>query len=196
MTRTAAHAISWVFNPGCLIIGLLGIGVWTAALTRSGLMGWIFAITLMTILGLIVLLITWARGVVLDSDLTNPVNLEDRSHILIIFASFISLMLIISFQTDQMQPIHAILVTLLGLCICVALITRFWKISLHMLGVGTVITAILLIKGVGFWPVSLLIPLVVWARLRLRRHTPLQLLGGLLVGFTITVGVFWVYRLV
>jgi membrane-associated phospholipid phosphatase len=64
-----------------------------------------------------------------------------------------------------------------------AVVTLFWQISIHMISVtGGVVAA-----GILFgWPVGLLfaplIPLVGWARLRLSRHTPAQVIAGTLAG--------------
>ena len=61
------------------------------------------------------------------------------------------------------------------------LISFFWKISLHM--VGNTIVALLLIElfMAPIWLVGLMLGMVAWSRLVLKKHTPLQLFGGLVV---------------
>ena len=55
-----------------------------------------------------------------------------------------------------------------------------WRLSLHVLAV---VNATLLLGGLtGLWPALILIPLVAASRLRLRRHTPLEVVGGALTG--------------
>jgi hypothetical protein len=69
--------------------------------------------------------------------------------------------------------------TLTGL---VFLITLRWKISMHtaaVAGVALVATTLLGTAGLGL---AAFIPVVTWARLRLRRHTPAQAVGGILCG--------------
>ena len=71
---------------------------------------------------------------VLDADLFTPVNLRDRSQILLVFVSIILLLLIASFRMSQPQPLHAVFVVILVIGLVVAGISSYWKISLHMLG--------------------------------------------------------------
>lgn len=188
--RLVAHGVSWVFNPGCLLLVLLTAGAFTS---RVAVASWLVILGLFALLGLVILLVSWARGMVLDADLMTPVNLRDRSQILLIFLSLILVMLLISFQMDQPEPLHAILVAALILGMIVAAITLVWKISLHMLGVGALATATILIGGVRWWPIIFLIPLVAWARLTLRRHTPLQVLCGTTLGIVVILVIFRLY---
>ncbi len=87
------------------------------------------------------------------------------------------------------------LATVLMLCYAlvtaaIAVITPHWKISIHSCGVIGPSMGL----AYGFWPFGmlyflLLIP-VVWSRYVLKKHTPLQLLMGAVVGFTITAVIF------
>jgi membrane-associated phospholipid phosphatase len=73
----------------------------------------------------------------------------------------------------------------------ITLITLFWKISFHS-GFITMFSIVFLIIF-GAWAAFtiLLIPLVGWARLRLKRHTPVQVFcGGALTGI-IAISVFY-----
>jgi len=66
-------------------------------------------------------------------------------------------------------------------------ITLFWKISLHM-GLSTVTFIFLLaFSGVRFLPFIIMIPLIYWARLYLKRHTHAQLIAGFLVNAVMTL---------
>lgn len=65
-------------------------------------------------------------------------------------------------------------------------INRYWKISVHALGVSGPLAALTYILGwVGFSFVWLLL-LVGWARIKLKVHTPAQVLAGSLLGFLLT----------
>ena len=72
-------------------------------------------------------------------------------------------------------------------------INRYWKISIHAVGVSGGILILLEAMGGEFWPFVLALPLVAWARLRLKSHTPAQVVvGGLLGGIStgLVVGAF------
>ena len=85
------------------------------------------------------------------------------------------------------------IVTALMLCyagntLLMMLITRRWKISVHASGIAGPTTV--LIESLGGWAsifFALLIP-VAWARIRLKAHTPTQILAGALV----TIAATWV----
>ena len=88
------------------------------------------------------------------------------------------------------------LATVLMVCYAVVtaamtVITPYWKISIHSCGViGPSIG-----MALAFWPWGLLyfliFPPVVWSRYVLKKHTPLQLTMGAVVGFILTTILFW-----
>lgn len=88
------------------------------------------------------------------------------------------------------------LATVLMVCYAVVtaamtVITPYWKISIHSCGViGPSIG-----MALAFWPWGLLyfliFPPVVWSRYVLKKHTPLQLTMGAVVGFILTTTLFW-----
>ncbi len=57
-------------------------------------------------------------------------------------------------------------------------ITRYWKISTHALGITAPLVALLAIFGSRPLPFLVLIPIVCWARVYLRAHTPAQVIAG------------------
>jgi membrane-associated phospholipid phosphatase len=66
------------------------------------------------------------------------------------------------------------------------LITRRWKISIHASGIAG--PATVLVEALGIWAAvffALLIP-VGWARIKLKAHTPAQVLAGALVTIVAT----------
>ena len=73
------------------------------------------------------------------------------------------------------------------------IITFYWKISIHAVGVMGPTIAL----SYTFWPWGLLfifvLPPIVWSRYVLKKHTPAQLAGGIIVGVVITGILFWVF---
>jgi membrane-associated phospholipid phosphatase len=57
-------------------------------------------------------------------------------------------------------------------------ITRYWKISTHALGITAPLIALWVILGTRPLPFFILIPIVCWARVYLRAHTPMQVIAG------------------
>jgi hypothetical protein len=65
-----------------------------------------------------------------------------------------------------------------------SLVTLFWQISFHSAVISAAAASSVAIGGATLWPIiiSLLVPLVGWSRVRLRRHTFRQVTAGCVVG--------------
>lgn len=73
-----------------------------------------------------------------------------------------------------------------------AMITIKWKISGHSATVASISMVVVWMLGASTWYILLTVPLVAWARIRIRRHTILQTIGGASLGF-IFMGIMIVY---
>jgi membrane-associated phospholipid phosphatase len=62
------------------------------------------------------------------------------------------------------------------------LVNRCWKISIHAAGVSGAVCILLVAGGGRLWPGLLGLPLIAWARLRLKAHTPIQVGAGMVLG--------------
>lgn len=65
-----------------------------------------------------------------------------------------------------------------------SLVTLFWQISFHSATISAAAATAVAVGGTTVWPITitLLVPLVGWARVRLRRHTLRQVTAGCVVG--------------
>ena len=98
---------------------------------------------------------------------------------------------LISALTGAPVALQAVLLSYAISTILFALLAPVINLSLHAAGISG--AAVCLIFVFGAWGVlgALLIPSVLWARRTLKRHTPLELLIGLLVGGGGTWVAFW-----
>lgn len=70
----------------------------------------------------------------------------------------------------------------------IALITRGWQISMHMMSIAGAVVAIGIIFNVSVGLLMIpLVPLVAAARLNLKRHTPAQVIAGTVIGALLPV---------
>lgn len=94
-----------------------------------------------------------------------------------------------------------LLATLLMFCyfsntFIVFLINLYWKISVHSMGVAGPTTALIF----GFGPIGsifgLLIPIVMWSRVYLKKHTIAQTILGSSLGFILTaLQIYWGFKI-
>lgn len=64
----------------------------------------------------------------------------------------------------------------------ILLVTLRWKISIHATTAAAVAVFLLAEFQSVAWPAALLVPLIAWSRVKLRRHTPAQVLAGITAG--------------
>jgi len=77
----------------------------------------------------------------------------------------------------------------------VQIITMYWKISTHALGITAPLVASLYLFGREPLPFFVLIPIVCWARVYLKAHTVLQVLAGAALGTLSTVLFFALFHI-
>jgi membrane-associated phospholipid phosphatase len=70
----------------------------------------------------------------------------------------------------------------LGMLIALAVITRWIKVSLHVTFAALSATLLLIARLPGGWAMAALVPLLIWSRLQLHRHTRLEVAIGLVAG--------------
>ncbi len=71
--------------------------------------------------------------------------------------------------------------------ISMALINLKWKISAHAIGIANPLALLTLLFGPVILPLYLLIPLISWARVKVKAHTLAQVVAGTLLGFILTL---------
>lgn len=100
---------------------------------------------------------------------------------------------IILYFLHAARPVIVMAVTYSANAIIVALITQYWKISIHMALFSSIVTVATILFGpVYAWFYLILIPLA-WSRVHRKRHTLLQAIAGAMMAFVLTTSVFWLF---
>lgn len=76
----------------------------------------------------------------------------------------------------------------------VSIITRYWKISTHTLGITAPLVALWVLYRPAPLPWVVLIPLVAWARVYLKAHTLAQALAGMALAAVTVIAFFKLYH--
>jgi membrane-associated phospholipid phosphatase len=82
--------------------------------------------------------------------------------------------------------ITSLMLCYVGNTVVMMLISLKWKISVHASGVAGPLTALIYFVGFAAIPFLLLVIPVGWARLKLKAHTPAQVVAGALLTIVIT----------
>ena len=104
-------------------------------------------------------------------------------------SSVIGMIILVALQAAK--PVIVIAVAYAVNALAVAIVTQFWKISIHTALFSSVCTVAIILFGWQFaWLYLLLVPLA-WSRVHRHRHTLLQVVAGAVLAFVLTTATFW-----
>jgi membrane-associated phospholipid phosphatase len=185
LKHTIAFALSAVLSPYLVLpIGTVGIIGSVAQPTRAFLTYTAISIFFSTVLPALFVVFQIWRGKITD---VHVMEREQRGgpFIVAIFSSALGAWVLHAIGAPMtVWGISAVL-AVNGLILTA--ITNFWKISMHVAVLSaTVLAAITMIPHNSAWPLLLLIPSLMWARIVRGRHTILQGIAGALMAMFIT----------
>jgi len=193
-----AKFISDIFNPGVLALIILFTAVYRSSLAREEAFAWYLAILVVNglIPGVFYLFFT-SRGYVFDDTLKNKKVHKERILLLGLFLVITVIeVLIMSATGNYYQPLYAVLVGGIISIIIAAIVSYFWKVSMHSSMITFFTLMVIFMFGPATWPVLFLIPLVWWSRLILCRHTIWQLIIGSIISIIIVYFTFHFFSLI
>lgn len=189
--KAIARWISHIISPHIVGVILTAAIAWQYSDNPGAIMWWLVGLLpLLVVPPLVYLMWLVHRGQLGD------IYMPDRESRLI---PLVVLMLWLVFCMGLMYYLSAPVV-LLALVLAatvltgaLGLVTVFWKISFHGAAISAAVTTTMMMAGSSAWPIMLLVPLVGWARVRLKRHTLRQVVYGSLVGALLAL--FFVQKL-
>ncbi len=124
---------------------------------------------------------------------------ETRLRPLAVLIVWLFICIVLTRYLNAPPIVDILLLSITTLVIVLTIVTLFWKISFHAATITAAGTATLLVSGITYaLPVLLMVPIVGWSRIRLNRHTPLQVIYGCFVGaliaFIFAYGILFVAR--
>jgi membrane-associated phospholipid phosphatase len=182
LKENLANFVSAVTNPPFVAIPVFLIINYT--LLSGGNWLWFSAISIFFVSLLpIITSYLWIKRKNLEVDMPRR---QDRIYplLLVILSYIIGVLVLYNLGAPQLTTV--LMICYLSNTVVVLLFSLFWKISIHAMGIAGPATAIIYLFG---WPgllFSLLVPLVIWSRLYLKRHTPAQLITGTFMGYFLT----------
>jgi membrane-associated phospholipid phosphatase len=89
--------------------------------------------------------------------------------------------------TNGPRNLQTVMIITIFSGIIMMLITLWWKISMHASSLGGVATMLTVLYGAVMLPLFVLLVLVSWSRVVLRRHTVPQVIAGSLAGIVLSL---------
>lgn len=181
-----AHWVSILFDSSILSLPIFLVFGWHTAQT-AGFFWAILTLAVVTGIPLSYLLLGRKQGWVSDMELSRR---EERPRFILVSLTSDMLALLVLHFLGGPQLLIVMVLTYFCLALVMFSISSFWKISMHMAGVGGFSTALVFVFGTPALFTLISLPLVAWARWHRRKHTITQLIAGVLAGVLITVLVF------
>lgn len=91
------------------------------------------------------------------------------------------------------RPVVVIGVVYAANSLVMAVVTQFWKISVHTAMFSSIATITVILFGARFWWLYLLLIPLAWSRIHRKRHTIWQAIVGAVVAFILTALTFWLF---
>lgn len=170
-----AAFISNVASPPVWLLATAVLATLSVNLPEAWLYLLLYVLPIVLLATLYILLL-WQKGIITDLHLRRR---EERVRPMIAIALATLLSTLVFFFTPAPRFLVLVALAVMFQLVCVALLTTFWKVSLH-----TTTATACVIMAYWFDPLVclLLVPVltaVIWARLHLRYHTPGQIVGGM-----------------
>lgn len=182
LKETLAHFISVVSNPPLVAIPVFLVINYT--LLSEGDWLWFAGLSILFVSILPIITSTlWIKRKKLEVDMPKR---EDRIYplLMVILSYIVGVMVLYTLGAPPLTT--TLMIAYLNNTIVVLLFSLYWKISIHAMGIAGPATAIIYLFGWTGLVFSLLVPLVLWSRLYLKRHTPAQLIVGTVLGYLLT----------
>jgi hypothetical protein len=106
-------------------------------------------------------------------------------------AGSLALLLLLQASPDLVATVAAVTVAMAT----ATLVTRHWKISMHLVGMSGALTVLVLMFGRLYLSLMPLLVIGAWARWKVGAHTPMQTAAGVALGASATITLFWVFGL-
>jgi membrane-associated phospholipid phosphatase len=185
-----ARVISYLFTPP--LLGLIGIILVGQAIGTPAGWGWsIFFILANTLAPLLYIFWKIQRAEITDFHLQLR---EQRMKPLII--TLVSAIVAFVIMTLGRGPVVLRIFALAWVfqASFIVGVTNWWKISGHASGITNLVVFLWIVYGSVIAPTVIAVPLVGWARLRLRRHSLAQVLAGTLAGAIFMLGTLVIFN--
>ncbi|NKB68791.1 MAG: hypothetical protein GKR89_17130 [Candidatus Latescibacteria bacterium] len=175
-SHRTAEFFSHLFNPSGVALGVFGLLAW------QGYSTWLPALVGMVCFAFfpgLILVSMLKKGRI---DQLYPSQRQQRSGLLLLGAGCYFL------GSGALWLVGAkIFIVAAGLvfatsALLVWWVNRYWKISIHSVGVSGGVAVLLIMMGIEAWIWTLTLPLIAWARWHLRAHSPAQIAAGFLLG--------------
>lgn len=188
MREKLAKLASDILNPFLVSLVVIVLLAFESTSGISAALKWASISVALSVLPVFSVVVYLVRRRKLDGIFVNPRRQRTGIYLLATVLGAIGCFVLIYFQAPDLLKVTFI--AGLGAIVAFTVINFFWKISLHTAFMAASVTVLIIVYGVaGAWTLVLL-PLVAWARIDMKLHSPMQVAAGGLLAAAIVGVVF------
>jgi hypothetical protein len=190
IARTAAN----ILNPYLLSFIIIILLAMESTSSTEEAIKWSLISLALSVFPVFTVVLYMVRRRKLNGIFINPRRQRSRIYLLAIFCAVIGYTVLI--LLDAPVLLRAAFLSGLIAVVVFMIINLFWKISLHTAFIAASVAVLIIVYGkTAAWTV-IFIPLIAWARLEMRLHTPAQVSAGALLSVAVVTIVFGLFGLI
>ncbi len=194
MRERLARVLSNILNPFVVSFIIIVLLAFKDTPSTADALKWALISLVISILPVFIIVTFLVRRKKLDGFFTNP---RQQRNIVYLSASILGAIGCgLMWYLDAPELLAVAFTAGLAAIVVFTGINYFWKISLHTAFMAAAVTVAIIVYGVIVIWTLLLLPLVAWARIELKQHSPAQVVTGGALAAAIVAGVFWGYGLI
>lgn len=184
-----AQFLSHIFNPVVFLLITPFVIVYKFTSNPAYAAKWFIFSALFIFIGTLLLLVGRIRGIFSDIDVSKRKE-RTNLYLMLYLLSLVYFVAAIFFKGISF-PLSIVSFSIVLSILLFNIINHFMKISIHTSVASGFVTAITIIFGIeGLISTILIIPLITWSRIVLKRHTLKEALLGAVFGILITFSTF------
>jgi len=193
LRKRIAQWVSNILNPFFISLVLIPLLSYKSTSTVSGTLKWSLILIAISILPVYLFIIFMVRSGRIKNTFTPIRSQRTKIYLAASICAVVGYIILRCFGA----PPALVATSVAGLSAVVIFmgINLLWKISLHTAFITASVTLLIILYGSTIALAAVLIPLVAWARIALKRHSLAQVVTGALLATSIVVVVFYLFGL-
>ncbi len=194
MRKRIANLASNILNPFLVSLVLILLLSFKSASSALDAVKWSLILIALSILPVFLVITYLVRSEKLDGIFIKVRKQRTKIYLLAGVCAGVAYIILLCFEA----PPTLVATSVAGLSAVVIFmgINLWWKISLHTAFVTALVTILIILYGSIVAVAIVLVPLIAWARIELKRHSLAQVAAGAFLAALIVVVVFYLFGLV
>lgn len=194
MMQRLAKLTSNILNPFLVSFSIIVLLSFESAAGLTDAIKWSLISVVLSVLPVFAFVVYLVHNNKLDSIFISPRHQRNRIYLLAIGCAIVGCIVLIVLEAPKL--LIATFVSGLAAIVIFIAINLSWKISLHTAFITASVIILIIVYGAIVALAALLVPLVGWARIETKLHSPAQVATGALLAACIVTVVFWLFGLI